>query len=63
MNEVEALVWGEKLARDVQAVLEKHPEADPDNVRHTLILLQMEPEERLARSLLRGGARAKRKGD
>lgn len=63
MSDAEALVWGEKLAGAVKAVLDKHPEADPDNVRHTLILLQMKPEERLARSLLRGGARAKRKGD
>jgi hypothetical protein len=63
VTEAEAIRWGEKLARDVRAILEKHPEADPDNVRHTLILLQMSPEERLARSLLRGGARAKRSGN
>jgi hypothetical protein len=42
-------------------VMDRFPEADPDNVRHTLILLQHPPEQRLARSLLRGGARAKRK--
>jgi hypothetical protein len=63
MTEAEANRWGEKLARDVRAVLKKYPEADPDNVRHTLILLQMSPEERLARSLLRGGARVKRSGN
>jgi hypothetical protein len=63
MTEAEALAWGKKLALDVQKVLEKHPDADPDNVRHTLILLQMQPEERLARSLIRGGARSKRKGN
>jgi hypothetical protein len=61
MNEAEAKAWAEKLARDTRAVLEKFPEADPDNVRHALILMQQPPEERLARSLLRGGARAKRK--
>lgn len=55
------LAWANKLAQDVRAVLDRFPEADPENVRHALILLQMPPEERLARSLLRGGARAKRK--
>jgi hypothetical protein len=63
MTEIDANRWAEKLAHDVRAVLEKHPEADPENVRHTLILLGMNPEERLARSLLRGGARAKRSGN
>jgi hypothetical protein len=56
-----AMQWGRDLAEKVKRVLEKYPEADPDNVRHALILLQMPPEERLARSLLRGGARTKRK--
>jgi hypothetical protein len=60
-RERDAIDWAQKLARDVKAVLERHPDADPDNVRHTLILLQQPPEERLARSLLRGGARAQRK--
>ncbi len=58
-DEQKNLDWAAKLAARVKAVLEKHPEADPDNVRHTLILLEMPPEERLARSLLRGGARIK----
>lgn len=53
--------WGSRLAAKVRRVLEKFPDANPDNVRHTLILLEMSPEERLARSLLRGGAREKRK--
>jgi hypothetical protein len=53
--------WAQKLAHDVKAVLDRFPDADPDNVRHALILLQKSPEERLARSLLRGGARAKRR--
>jgi hypothetical protein len=52
-----AVEKGRDLARRVRGVLEKYPDADPDNVRHTLILLDMPPEERLARSLLRGGAR------
>lgn len=59
--EDERTAWAEKLARDVKTVMDRFPEADPDNVRHTLILLQHPPEQRLARSLLRGGARAKRK--
>jgi hypothetical protein len=56
-NEAEAQAWAEKLARDTREVLEKFPEADADNVRHALILMQLPPEERLARALLRGGAR------
>jgi hypothetical protein len=51
------LEWAASLAAKVETVMKKHPEADRDNVRHTLILLEMPPEERLARSLLRGGAR------
>jgi len=43
-----------RLGRRVQSVLAEHPEADPDNVRHTLILLEMPPLERLQRSLIRG---------
>jgi hypothetical protein len=61
MNEEEAAAKGRELARKVRAVLEKFPEADPENVRHTLIALELPPEERLARSLLRGGARTKQK--
>lgn len=53
-----AIEWGKALAREVKKVLEKHPEADPDNVRHTLILLQLPPEERLRRGLIRGRAAA-----
>jgi hypothetical protein len=60
-EEEKNLAWAQNLAQDVQAVLDRFPEADPENVRHALILLQMPPEERLARSLLRGGARTKRK--
>jgi hypothetical protein len=60
MTEAEATDWGRRLAREVRATCEKYPDADPDNIRHTLILLEKSPEERLARSLLRGGARTKR---
>ena len=45
----------------VRAVLAERPEADPDNVRHTLILLQHPPLERLQKSLTRGRALAQRK--
>ena len=38
----------------VKSVLAENPGLDPDNVRHTLFLLEMEPEERLRRALLRG---------
>jgi hypothetical protein len=61
MSQAEAMGWAAKLAEDTCRVLARHPEADPDNVRHTLILLEMPPEQRLARGLLRGGARTKPK--
>lgn len=60
-RQIQALTWGKRLARKVQAVLKEYPDADPDNVRHTLILLEYPPLERLARSLLRGRALVKRK--
>lgn len=46
--------WARRLGRRVQSVLAEHPEADPDNFPHTLILLEMPPLERLQRSLIRG---------
>lgn len=52
--------WARELWQDVEAIVHRHPEADPDNVRHTLILLQEPPIERLRRSLRRGNARAVR---
>jgi hypothetical protein len=42
----------------VKKIVETHPHADPDNVRHTLILLEQPPLERLQRSLIRGRATA-----
>ena len=38
----------------VQRVLRRHPEADPENLWHTLLLLELPPIERLRRGLLRG---------
>jgi len=46
--------WAKKLARDVATVISRHPEADPEDVRLTLISLQMPPLARLNRSLRRG---------
>ena len=46
--------WAVRLSARVSKVLAAHPEADPDNVRHTLILLEQPPLERLQRSLIRG---------
>lgn len=46
--------WGRSLAEDVESVLKRYPEADPDDVRLTLIALELSPWERLNRSLRRG---------
>ena len=59
--EKRARQWAVRLRTSVQQVLAKYPNADPDNVRHTLILLELPPLERLKRSLIRGRALAKRK--
>ena len=53
--------WAAKLMQSVRAVLAVRPEADPDNVRHTLILLEQSPLERLRKSLTRGRALTQRK--
>ncbi len=53
-----ALRWDRRLDMRVGQVLAEHPHADPDNVRHTLILLEQPPLERLQRSLIRGRATA-----
>ena len=60
-RERQASRWAAKLMKSVRAVLAVRPEADPDNVRHTLILLEQSPLERLRRSLTRGRALAQRK--
>jgi hypothetical protein len=46
--------WTRRLMARVQLVLAAHPDADRDNVRHTLILLEQPPLERLQKSLIRG---------
>ncbi len=43
-----------RLLAEVEQVLSRHRQADRDNVRHTLLLLQEKPIERLRRSLTRG---------
>ena len=56
-----ATQWAARLMNSVRAVVAERPEADPDNVRHTLILLEQPPLERLRKSLTRGRALAQRK--
>ena len=53
--------WAAELMSTVRKILAEHPDADQNNVRHTLILLQCSPLEPLARSLTRGGAFIKQK--
>jgi hypothetical protein len=60
-SDIRAKKWAARLMKSVNAVLKKYPHADPDNVRHTLILLEKPPLERLGRSLLRGRAITQRK--
>lgn len=48
------VAWGRRLAERVAAVVARHPEADPEHVRWTLICLERSPDQRLARSLQRG---------
>ena len=60
-QEENAQEWSRRLAEKVEAVLAVRPDADADNVRHTLILLQLPPIERLQRSLIRGRAALNRK--
>jgi hypothetical protein len=60
-RERKAARWAGRLMERVRAVLAERPEADPDNVRHTLILLEQPPLERLRKSLTRGRALAQRK--
>jgi hypothetical protein len=39
---------------EVNRIVKRHPGVDPDNIRHTLLLLDEEPIERLRRALQRG---------
>jgi hypothetical protein len=59
--ESKAKRWAARLMESVRQVLDRYPEADPDNVRHTLILLEQPPLERLRRSLTRARSLAHRK--
>jgi transcriptional regulator with XRE-family HTH domain len=42
-----------QLIGDVERICRRHPECDPDNVRHTLLMLKMKPWDRLGRALIR----------
>ena len=55
-NDAQARRWARRLSARVEKILAAHPHADPDNIRHTLILLEQPPLERLQRSLIRGRA-------
>ncbi len=57
-RDADAQDWARRLCAGVEKVLAAHPSADRDNVRHTLILLEQAPLERLQRSLIRGRATA-----
>ena len=53
------LHWARRIQRQTAQVLMQYPEADPEDVRHTLILLSEPPWERLTRGLIRGGAKTR----
>jgi hypothetical protein len=57
-NAASAKRWARRLSNRVEEILARHPDADRDNLRHTLILLELPPLERLHRSLIRGRATA-----
>jgi hypothetical protein len=57
-NAAKAIRWARRLSETVEAIAADHPEADRDNIRHTLILLKQPPLERLQRSLIRGRSTA-----
>jgi hypothetical protein len=58
IDAAQASRWARRLSARVGKILAAHPDADRDNVRHTLILLEQPPLERLQRSLIRGRATA-----
>ena len=41
------------LMKEVDRIVKRHPGTDPENVRHTLLLLREKPIERLRRALMR----------
>ncbi len=47
---------GRALQKRVEEIALRHRKADRDTIRHTLILLQEEPVERLRRALRRAGS-------
>jgi hypothetical protein len=57
-KDTQARRWALRLSARVEKILLSHPDADRDNIRHTLILLEQPPLERLQRSLIRGRATA-----
>jgi len=57
-TDAQARRWAQRLSMRVEKIIAAHPEADRDNVRHTLILLEQPPLERLRRSLTRARATA-----
>jgi len=59
IDAVQARRWARRLSAQVRKVLSTHPHANADNIRHTLILLELPPLERLQRSLIRGRAKDK----
>ena len=56
LEEAEVVRGAVRLAERAEAIARRHRIADRDNVRHTLILLQKKPIERLERGLLRAQA-------
>jgi hypothetical protein len=58
IDAAQARRWARRLSARVGKILAASPHADSDNVRHTLILLEQPPLERLQRSLIRGRATA-----
>ncbi len=56
--EAQARSWAQRLSMRIEKIIAGHPDADRDNVRHALILMEQPPLERLRRSLIRGRAAA-----
>jgi transcriptional regulator with XRE-family HTH domain len=48
------LAKAEQILKQVRTITQHYQKADPDNIRHTLVLLQDKPIDRLRRALLRG---------
>lgn len=44
----------ERLQKVLESVMQKHPQANRENVWHALLLLEEKPVERLRRGLIRG---------